>query len=231
MIPDQRPNARTIAIGDIHGCSIALQKLLDVIAPQPEDTVVILGDFVDWGPDSRGVIEQLIRLKRRCTVIPLRGNHEEMLLDAFELDPAMQCWLALGGDQTLNSYRDREAEHPIPSDHLRFIRSCQEFHETPTHIFVHANYEPDLPLEQTGGEVLRWRSIDDESMRPHQSGKTVVVGHTPQVNGHVLDLGFLLCIDTDCSRGGWLTALDVHNRVVMQANQKGQMRTSTLSSN
>jgi serine/threonine protein phosphatase 1 len=62
----------------------------------------------------------------------------------------------------------------------------------------------------------------------HFSGKTVVVGHTPQVSGLVLDRGFLICIDTDCSRGGWLTALDVHSRVVTQANQDGQIRIAVL---
>jgi len=74
---------RMIAIGDIHGCSKALGKLLDAIAPAPQDTIVVLGDFIDRGPDTCGVLEKLIALNERCVLIPLIGNHEEMFLDAL----------------------------------------------------------------------------------------------------------------------------------------------------
>ena len=80
---------RTIAIGDIHGCAIALAKLIEAVAPQPDDTVVPLGDYVDRGIDSRGVIDQLISLAGRCRVVPILGNHEEMLLGGqFDRDGA-----------------------------------------------------------------------------------------------------------------------------------------------
>jgi predicted MPP superfamily phosphohydrolase len=75
---------RTIAIGDIHGCAIALAKLIEIIAPQPDDTLVPLGDYVDRGIDSRGVIDQLLALADRCRLVPILGNHEEMLLGARE---------------------------------------------------------------------------------------------------------------------------------------------------
>jgi serine/threonine protein phosphatase 1 len=78
---------RTIAIGDVHGCSAALAALLEVIAPTPRDTLIPLGDMIDRGPDSRGVLEQLIALAARCRLIPLLGNHEEMLIAAVR-DPA-----------------------------------------------------------------------------------------------------------------------------------------------
>ena len=71
---------------------------------------------------------------------------------------------------------------------------------------------------------LRWEPVDPDRQRPHVSGKTVVVGHTPQTNAEVLDLGFLLCIDTDCSRGGWLTGLEVDTGRAIQANQEGLVR-------
>ena len=79
-IPHDAP--ATIAIGDIHGCSAALDALLDAIRPRPEDTIVTLGDYINRGPDSRGVLDRLIDLGRRCRLVPLLGNHDQMLLEA-----------------------------------------------------------------------------------------------------------------------------------------------------
>jgi serine/threonine protein phosphatase 1 len=70
---------RTLAIGDIHGCLAALDDLLAAVAPQPDDLLVFLGDYVDRGPDSRGVLDRLIELCRTHRVVPLRGNHEMMM--------------------------------------------------------------------------------------------------------------------------------------------------------
>jgi serine/threonine protein phosphatase 1 len=95
---------RTIAIGDIHGCARALATLLDAIGPAQEDTLVPLGDFIDCGPDSREVLDQLIALSRRCHLVPILGNHEEMLLAAALSSSALKEWLFCGGKQTLASY-------------------------------------------------------------------------------------------------------------------------------
>lgn len=216
-----RGPGRLFAIGDIHGCSTALRTLIDTIDPRPEDTVVTLGDYVDWGPDSRGVLELLIALSRRCHLIPLLGNHEEMLLAALDQRSELRYWQKFGGKETLNSYRHGAGTEAIPREHIRFLESCGTFHETETHIFSHANYDPGLPMDRISGTKLRWEHLDPDSLRPHCSGKTVVVGHTPQPGGKVLDLGFLLGIDTDCCRGGWLTALDVDRRVAYRANDQG----------
>lgn len=219
---------RLIAIGDIHGCSTALRTLIEAVGPRPQDTIVTLGDYVDWGPDSRGVIELLIDLSKQCHLVSLLGNHEEMLLEALESDAMMRSWLALGGEETLSSYPYQGPDDILPKEHVEFLRNCRGFYETASHIFVHANYDPHLPLDQTPRTTLGWKFIDDDQLEMHFSGKTVVVGHTPQVTGQVLNRGFLVCIDTDCSRGGWLTALNVHNQVVTQANQEGQLRRSVL---
>jgi serine/threonine protein phosphatase 1 len=215
---------RTIAIGDIHGCSTAFRTLIEAIDPRPEDTIVTLGDYIDWGPDSRRVIDLLIDLSSRCNLVPLLGNHEEMLLAALESRSELRYWLKFGGQEALNSYQYNGGREMIPEDHVRFIRRCRDFYETPTHIFVHANYDPRLPMDRISGTKLRWEHIDSKGQQPHDSGKVVVVGHTPQVGGEILDLGFLMCIDTDCSRGGWLSALDVRTGRVFQANQRGELR-------
>jgi len=88
---------RTIAIGDIHGCPDALAAVLDAVAPVREDTVVTLGDYIDRGPDSRGVLVQLLALAGRCRLVPLLGNHEEALLDALRDKGAPRRWLLLAG--------------------------------------------------------------------------------------------------------------------------------------
>ncbi len=224
---DPLGTGRVLVIGDIHGCSTALRLLIEEIQPGPEDLIVVLGDFIDGGPDSRGVIEQLIAISSRCRLVALLGNHEEMLLNAVASKSEFRYWLKLGGQQTLDSYCTYRTDiEAILSEHVRFIRGCLNYFETDTHIFVHANYDPNAPLNRISASRLRWDSIKPAELRPHFSGKTVVVGHTPQVKGEILDLGFLIGIDTDCFRGGWLTALDVATGEIIQANQKGEVRRS-----
>ena len=216
---------RILAIGDIHGCSTALRALIDAIDPGADDLVVPLGDFIDCGPNSRGVIEQLITLSKRCRMVPLLGNHEEMLLNALESKSEFRYWFKLGGKQTLESYSAYRSDlEVIPAEHIAFIRRCRNYFETQTHIFVHGNYEPELPMHQNEGGKLRWEHLDVIRLRPHCSGKTVVVGHTPQSDGAILDLGFLVGIDTDCCRAGWLTAFDASTGAIVQADQSGKIR-------
>ena len=220
--------ARTIAIGDIHGCSAALRALLKAVTPRRQDTVVTLGNHIDLGPDSKGVIRLLVRLVGCCTLVPLQGDHEEMFLAALEGRDALQCWLGAGGDHTLRSYG---VDHPraIPQLHCSFLNSCEEYHETDTHLFVHAGYQADLPLRRQPEAVLRRKSLDAEPPGQHVSGKVVVVGHTPQKSGNILDLGHIVCLDTYCHGGGWLTALDVGSGRYWQANERGQVREGKLA--
>ncbi len=225
--------ARTVAIGDVHGCSEALAALIDAVAPGPDDTVVTLGDYIDRGPDSRGVLDQLTNLARRCRLVPLLGDHEEMLLDALRDTTFLRKWLACGGVETLRSYGwERGGPRTaltdwIPEPHRAFLGTCRPYHETATHLFVHAGFVPELPMEEQPGLALRWRATDPRTAVPHFSGKVAVVGHTAQRTGEVLDLGFLVCIDTNCARGGWLTALDTSTGRVWQADRAGRLRTDS----
>ena len=215
---------RTIAIGDVHGCSAALAALIDAIEPGPEDVVVTLGDYIDRGPDSRGVLELLIDLGRRCRLVPLLGNHEELLLDVRARRHPISWLLGIGGVATLDSYGPGRDLALIPEGHLAFLEGCLDYHETPRHIFLHANYDPDLPMEEQPYSRLRWESLRAATPAPHPSGKTVIVGHTSQRGGEILDLGHLKCIDTFCFGGGWLSALDVDTLQVWQANKEGELR-------
>jgi serine/threonine protein phosphatase 1 len=220
---DPARNNRTIAIGDIHGCGRALAALIDAIRPGSQDEFVTLGDYIDGGPDSRGVLDQLLALSSHCRLVPLMGNHEQMLLAALESRSERDFWLKFGGDATLASYGGAAEPRAITREHLEFVRSCRPYYETDSHIFVHANYWPNMPMASLSSTVLYWEPLHLERVGRHYSGKTVIVGHTPQPGGRILDLGFLKCIDTDCCRGGCLTALEVHTGLFWQANQRGEV--------
>lgn len=229
--------SRTIAIGDIHGCMRALETLLAAIEPESDDVIVTLGDYVNRGPDSQGVLERLITLERQCNFVPLLGNHDQMFLQLL-LDThaghtrALSSWLRMGGDATLASYGALPGKVTgadlarIPAEHIAFLERCRGYHETETHIFIHANYDPALAMNDQPFELLRWESLRENIPGPHVSRKTVIAGHSSQKTGEILDVGHLLCIDTYCFGGGWLSALDVHTGEVWQTNRQGERRTS-----
>jgi serine/threonine protein phosphatase 1 len=222
--------SRLLALGDVHGCATALEALLAAVALRPDDTLVALGDFVDRGPDSRAVLERIIGLKGLCRLIPLLGNHEQMMLGARAGE--MRLWLACGGDTTMASYGARfnsfEELELIPAAHWSFLEDdCIDCYETADHFFVHANADPSLPLDDQPDYMLRWEHLDWPCR--HYSGKTMICGHTRQRGGVPLHLGTTVCIDTGAyDRDGWLTCLDVRTGRYWQANQRGETRQGYL---
>lgn len=215
----ERP--RTIAIGDIHGCSRALAAMLDAIAPSPDDTIVTLGDYINRGIDSKGVLDRLIELSDQCRLVAILGNHEEMLLGAREGKSDLEFFLHCGGISTLDSYGDSGRLDLIPREHWKFVESCRPYFETDEQIFVHANYAPNLPLDQHDSQTLHWRPLRSDPPGPHYSGKRVYLGHTPQEDGMVLDVGHLVCLDTGCGHGGPLSAMDVKSGQICQVDEDG----------
>jgi serine/threonine protein phosphatase 1 len=215
-------SGRTIAIGDIHGCAEALRALLAAVDPQPQDTVITLGDYVDRGPDSRGVIEQMLALRERCRLMPLFGNHEIMLLDAMGSALSYGMWIHCGGQATIDSYGG--SLDNVPASHHEFLHSCLPYFETQTHLFLHAGYDPELPLDDQPQDALLWRHILTDVPPPHCSGKIAVVGHTPQTNGQVRSAGHVILLDTYCFGGGWLSALEIETGCVWQADRQGRLR-------
>lgn len=214
---------RVIAIGDIHGCSLALASIIRAIDPTPLDTIIALGDYIDRGPDSRGVLEMLLSLRDQCALVPLMGNHEEMLLAARESRRGLQFWLKFGGEAMLRSYSEQGGWEVIPPDHVDFIKSCRRYFETTSHIFVHAGYDPKLPMHEQPATSLFWENPSFARLAPHCSRKTVIVGHTPQRSGEILNLGHIICIDTACGLGGCLTAFDVATGHIWQADERGTL--------
>jgi serine/threonine protein phosphatase 1 len=188
---------RTIAIGDIHGCSSALFALLDAIRPRPEDTIVTLGDYINRGPDSRGVPGRLIKLSDQCRLIPLLGNHDQMLLDVRIGKHPIFWLLDIGGTTTPDSYGPGRDLDLIPDDHFEFLEGCLDYFETDTHIFIHANYFPrsseDMQrscaeggLPRTG--VIRAQNLPRKLAAPGRMSQPLRAGESGLANrfsGHV----------------------------------------------
>jgi serine/threonine protein phosphatase 1 len=195
---------RIFAIGDIHGCSIALNALLEIIQPASSDLLITLGDYVHRGPDSLGVLDRLINLHASSRLIALCGNHEQMLLQGED-------------DENL----------ALTPAHMQFLNECLvDWHEIETHFFVHANAYPDYALAEQPVSMLRWEHLWDPA--PHESGKVMICGHTPQRNGMPLNLGHTICIDTFPYGTGRLTCLDVESGQYWQSDQRTNVRSGWI---
>ncbi len=212
-------DGRLIAIGDIHGCHAAFEKLLEQIQPQPEDTLVTLGDYVNRGPDSRKVLDRLLTLRHECHLVPLLGHHDELLLEGLRL-------------QEMENSKSRDAgfgEEEFSMEHRRLLEECRLYYETETHLFMHASYEHNRSMLNQDPDVLVWQRIRNKWPKPHQSGKIAVLGHTPQRTGEILDLGHVICLDTYCWGGGWLTGFDVRQGQIWQVDRDGVVRVESVS--
>jgi serine/threonine protein phosphatase 1 len=143
-----------------------------------------------------------------------------MLIDARRDPEALAIFVAVGGDAGLASPRPRQRNRALSGEHWAFLEDLPLGHETDVHFFVHANYAANRPLPDQDRQTAHWLPIDPPP-GPRYSGKTVVVGHTTQIGGRVLNLGHLVCIDTDCGFGGLLTAFDVGSGQVWQVEEDG----------
>lgn len=173
---------RQFAIGDIHGCARTFEALLQKAGVQRDDTIFLLGDYIDRGTGSREVIANMLRMQQEgYDVQPIRGNHEEMLLGALETGLAEDLldWMEQGGHATLRSYGVR---HPgeLPADHLAFLKNLPLFRITDRFVFVHAGLDLSLadPFSEAGSTAMLWdRSAKGD--RKRLQGRTIVTGHTP----------------------------------------------------
>lgn len=187
-----------IAIGDIHGCAKTLDGLLRKLELMAEDHLIFVGDYIDRGPDSKGVIDRMLVLKEKYRCTFLRGNHEELLLGYLD-DGEYDIFAMNGGIATLSSYMTQQGEMEIPDSHIEFVRDTELYLETEEFVFVHAGLRPDLTVAQNleGGnsEVFLWeRSHLKAGDLPWE--KTVVCGHTPRPKP--LNKPELINIDTGC---------------------------------
>ena len=229
-LPRGKPGARAYAVGDIHGRLDLLNLLLaeieaDIAAREPRKTFLIfLGDLIDRGPESAGVVERLRTYQHRdVRTIFLGGNHEEVLLNIIQgKKGVLPSWLKFGGAQCAESYGiDPErlgmmeegaaidlVRARVPREHAQFIDSFADTFRFGDYLFVHAGIRPGVALDEQNRSDLRW--IRDPFLSDaKEHGFTVVHGHTivPEVEERPNRIG----IDTGAYKTGVLTALAVED--------------------
>ena len=213
---------KIFAIGDIHGCLWSLEKLLNILPVNwGKDLVIFLGDYIDRGPDPRGVIEKILELKEfyKDKIITLKGNHEwmfERFLKGIDID----VFLYNGGGMTLKSYYNKEGYLEIPEEHLKFLRELKLYYETEDYIFVHAGLRPGKELKEQSEEDLLWIR-ESFYFSEYKFSKTIVFGHTPFPAPLILD--DRIGIDTGCVYGGALTAIELPEKKIYQIECRGQI--------
>ncbi len=227
----ENSGGRLLAIGDIHGCRTALETLVAAVPITDDDLVVTLGDYVDRGPDSRGVVEWLIARYATDRLIPLLGNHEIVMQAARDAPGWFSSWLEFGGNATLASYAKGVGPgslEDVPREHWDFFeRRCRPYYETATHIFVHGGLDPKLPLHLQPDSLLFWEKFNNPQQ--HSSGRIMVCGHTAQKDGRPKNVGHAVCIDTWVYGDGWLTCLEAATGRYWQANERGESRSGELA--
>ena len=205
----ERQVKKFFAIGDIHGCLAHLESLMEKISPSfnpDDDTLVFLGDYIDRGPEPKGVVDYVLQLQKELRhVLCLKGNHEDMLLDWVINGRNYDLYIYNGGGSTIRSY-SLDGEFHLPPEHRDFFKSLRLYYETDDYVFVHAGLRRGIPLPQQDPHDLVW--IRDEFIHaPHNSNKLVIFGHTPY--HQVLLADDKMGIDTGAVYGGKLTCLEL----------------------
>ncbi len=235
-VPEGR---RVYAIGDIHGRNDLLQQLIEKIIDDDakrgdvNSEIIFLGDLVDRGPDSAGVIETAMQLKRELGDVRfLMGNHEEVYLKAATGDEkATRFFNRIGGKETILSYEISIREYMdldnaalaqrlpglIPEHHIDFIKAFENQIVIGDYAFVHAGIRPGVSLDEQKTKDLRWIREEFLSVKePHE--KVIVYGHT--INDDVVEKGNRIGIDTGAYYSEKLTAL------ALEGNQRWYLDTA-----
>lgn len=199
----------TYAVGDIHGSLDKLGRLM-LQCEQDADgqlvTFVFLGDYIDRGPHSSGVVAYLMEMQRRFgeRVVALKGNHEAMAVGVIDGEAPLRMWFVGGGEATLESYGG-VPPNDLPQDHVDWMRSLRLSYDDGRRFFAHAGVDPQQPLAAQAESVLLWIR---EPFLSHTGdfGRLIVHGHTPQMTGAPDLRSNRLNIDTAAVFGGPLTA-------------------------
>jgi len=172
-------------IGDVHGCIRTLRTLIeDKIQPGKHDKIIFVGDYIDRGPDSRGVISYVMELRLMgYNLVLLKGNHEDMMVRSLHDKAVRKDWFYNGGMHTLRSFGVREAGE-VPEHFLEFMRALDYYHAMDDFLIVHAglNFDIDNPFADLEG--MLW--IRNKFVLPDKIGnRTMVHGHTPTILAQV----------------------------------------------
>ena len=248
---------KTFVIGDIHGRRTQLRQLLGMLPRDTAtDSLVVLGDLIDRGEDTPGVVADCLALRREggARVVVLRGNHEQMLLDFLDAEDDDDClWLrmASGSERTFEQYTGSELRattdeevtaarellaSSIPPEHLEFLRQLPLYYEDAFAIYVHAGLDQGRHPRDTAPHHLLWgRDVD---FFKRYRGKPCVVGHTPTqllpLLGRIGRHGIYIYhsaigLDTGYSAGSPLSCLELPSFTLYQAFADGRTATHQIT--
>ncbi|PZX19996.1 serine/threonine protein phosphatase 1 [Breznakibacter xylanolyticus] len=212
---------RLFAIGDIHGCFDSFKELVENhIMLSKEDKIVLLGDYIDRGGRSKDVVDYIILLRKNgFDITPLIGNHEVLLLDAYNIESNYSIWIQNGGLDTLKSF-GIESVKDVPSCYIDFFSTLPFYYLFENHLFVHAGFNDSIlnPFKDSYSMVWKSKSV---YCHPLLEGKTIIHGHRPIsvdfCNKQFEDNISVINIDTGCvykgKEGyGRLTAIELYSR-------------------
>lgn len=191
---------RTFVISDIHGHHEAFKRALEAIKLEHTDQLILLGDFIDRGPDSKGVLDTVLSLQQEnFNLTCLRGNHEDMLLEALNDPSKATRWLVNGGKECLQSFKIGAIEN-IPKTYIDLIQSFKYYHQTDKFIFVHAALDMHLLDPFADTHTMLWSRDQMRLLNKDWLGQRILIrGHTPTheslISESVFEMEPILCID------------------------------------
>ena len=214
-------NGRLFAIGDIHGCFKSFQILLEQnIKLLYNDKVILLGDYIDRGPQSREVIDYIFDLQiKGYNIVPLLGNHEAMLIDAFDNSGLTSIWIQNGGSETLRSF-NIESLNDIGSKYIEFFKRLPYYYNFEEYLFVHAGFNDGSPDPFSDKYSMIW-VCNLVYENPLLKNKIIIHGHRPipvevckeivQSNKNVINLD-TCCVYSNKTGYGTRTAIELYTR-------------------
>ena len=224
------------AIGDIHGCLKQLAYLQDKIFNYPSykkesDLIIYLGDYIDRGPNAKGVINRILELqKEKVNSIFLMGNHEQIMIDfVFNKINNLRYWLNLGADQTFKSYEIEIAEfikdgfeddkmdklrnvllNKLSNEHIHFLKNLKLSYSIGKYLFVHAGINPKKALKDQDKKDFLWSRSDQFFDKNFKFEKIIVHGHTPEKE--VINFPYRINIDLGCFFSGKLSCVCLNDK-------------------
>ena len=214
---------RLLAIGDIHGCYDSFKKLVEEnINLQKREKLILLGDYIDRGPQSKDVVDYILKLQEDgFDVIPIKGNHEAMLLEAYSNKDHVSRWIQNGGGKTLSSF-GIDSIGDLDPRYLEFFSNLCMYYEFDNYIFVHAGFNNDIDNPFEDSYHMLWKCRNEYS-NPTLKDKVIIHGHcTVSVNTcdeRIRNNHDVLNLDTGrvysgYSKYGRLTALELYTRTI-----------------
>ena len=232
------PEGRRLAIGDIHGCFHTFHHLVqDVLQIHPQDTLFLLGDYIDRGPASKEVIDYILNLRDFCTVKPVMGNHEYMLLKSISDERFFKLWMLNSCETTLISFgvspgksMEWKSVNRIPLEYIDFFKGLNLYEETNDYLFVHAGIGSSAEDPLNNPDILLWTRTEDYN-EPILQGRKMIHGHTPVelslIRQRVLDPDSMIfnldggCVYSHFPGMGYLVALDLDKNRLYSVKNRG----------